>query len=272
MNRQEREELLWELADTMPDRKTRPIPPEILRAFRRGALSERERTRVEWILCRSSVARADLIQSLGEPIGMPPAWIGEALRGEPTHRPGPSRPLRRWLPMAAAAALVLLALVWLRPVPDPNEAASFRPATTYEVRIQGASEIRSDTTESVAYPETRLRVWVEPIDRSGGPVQFALYREDSGVLRRIQRSDLLAERIERGAALFEARAAALLGSQPGRRSLFIVVSAPEAPLPETVALDGLSPESRLEIETGGAVYARSIQVVAGPQNYEPEEE
>ncbi|ANM29801.1 hypothetical protein ABI59_09750 [Acidobacteria bacterium Mor1] len=275
MNRREREELLWELADTVPDRQTRPIPPEILRAFCRGALSERERTRIEWILCRSSAARADLFQALGKPIGVPPAWVGKALRGEPVQRASPPRPLRRWLPMAAAAALALLALIWLRPVPDlgaPGEASSFRPATTYEVRIQGASEIRSETTESMAYPETRLRVWVEPADRSGGAVRFALYREESGALRRVQRSELLEERIERGAALFEARAETLLGSHPGRKSLFVVVAEPGATLPEKVALDGLPPVSRLETETGGAVYPRSIRIVAGPQNHELEEE
>jgi len=252
------EELLWELSRRREEGETGPPPSDgELESWRAGRLPEADAGRVEALLAADPAARARLAE-LAEvrPPAPPPAVRGHVLArfaGE-----APRRRILRWLPAAALAAglLAAIGISLLGPSRLPAGLA-------YDVTARGLARERSTDPAAgafEAYPETRVRIEVEPRGEAEADVELGLYREGPGRLEHIP----VRVEMDRGAASLTAAASALVGTVPGPHDLWVVASRP-GDLPATVRKDpGADSRTLLEDEGRRRVYPLRLMLLASP--------
>jgi len=280
MDRIDPEELLWEtstVAEERPAEGAGEVPADVpsgdvLEAYRRGELDPADRERLEDLLAGDPAARRRLLALAGVADETPPPAVRERLL---VRFAGSRR--RRWpLAVVAAAAVVVAFLGWwlLSPtLPGAGDRAGTVAAlagTGYEVRVEALAQVRSAGAggEAAAHPRTRVRIFVEPEEAAVAGVELGLYRLRGGRLERLPVGAELSLEAERGAGVFEAAAATLVGSEPGTRELLVAV-APEGRLP--AALPAVSPEAAaaaLARASGGKVYRRTVTVLPEPVDEE----
>jgi hypothetical protein len=224
MNPTEPEDLLWEISRRDEPAEGPPPPDEALQAYREGRLPEEEALRMEALLAASPAARARLAELAGVAAPAPPAAVRSRVLARFPGRPSRS-PVRRWLPAAALAASLVLAIgysVWNTP--------SLPAGLSYEVTAAGIARDRSagKTAEALeAFPGTRVRLVVEPRGEALADVGFGVYRERGRRLERLATSGGgLSLEVRRGAAVLTAPASALVGDRPGTYDLYLVVARP----------------------------------------------
>lgn len=258
------ERLLWELTangSVRSDAEPTRIPDDdTLRAFRDGDLSEGRTREVEISLAASQEARERLAVLAGVSLPVPNPELREAILNQSFPQPRVD-PSQRWWPVAAglaAAAMVaaVLSFPLLRSPALPEQVG-------YEVSMTGLATERS-TTEArelvQALPETRIRISVEPTGTSIDGLEIGLYRRDELRLQRLIPDTHLRLETHRGAGLFEAAAADLVGAEPGVHSLYVVV-AKRRDLPSEVVLHpGDDPLKTLQEGSRRRAYERQIQV------------
>lgn len=266
------EDLLWELSRLGEVDTEEPLDDEALRAWREGRMSEEEAAALEKRLADSPASRARLRELAGlAGGGLSPelrervlARFGERERQNVVdfQRPEPRKPLRwrsRWLPAAALAASVLVAVLVFR-TPDP-----LPPGLAYDLTAQGLALERSGAPGAPsgtveAYPDTSVRLDVTPQGAAEGDVEVGLYRRRGGRLERLEPGAEISVERARGAFRVQGRAGALVGGEPGLRELFIVV-ARTGDLP-----DGLEPGDGPRHEPAGErrrlIYIQPIRILA----------
>lgn len=253
------EELAWRLAAEEPDVPLgEPVSNDTLRAYRQGELAADEREALETRLARDPEVRRRLVR-LAEVQPSPPSpELRERVLRSFEEATGRGR--RRWLPAVAAAALVALAI--LVPVlSDRSPDGSTGPLPrelAFEVVVTGLAEARSDPRASAtveAEPETTVRILARATSSMDSPLALAVYRRSPDGLRRVAEAPV---EPDRGAAELSVRAADLLGREPGRFQVFVVVARPgdlPARVPLAVEAD---PETALAENGHRRVYAREL--------------
>ncbi len=146
---------------------------------------------------------------------------------------------QRGIWLAAALITLLVAYQLSLPSKTPDLPADLQ----FDVRVEGLTPVRSgqlDHELANAYPQTRLRLILEPRSLALAELDFGLYRQLDG-----QRFELLepGSRItletHRGSAVFTAKASDLLGTQQGTYPILLVASR-RGQLPAKNALDSAS--------------------------------
>ncbi|MCH9650407.1 MAG: hypothetical protein K0U98_19395 [Deltaproteobacteria bacterium] len=258
------ERLLWELTaneGVRHDAEPTRIPDDdTLRAFRDDELNEDRTKEVETSLAASQQARERLAVLAGVPLSTPDPAIREAILDQSFPLPR-TEPARRWWPAVAglAAAAMVAAVVSFPLLKTP----ALPEQVGYEVSMTGLATERS-TTEArelvQALPETRVRISVEPTGMSIDGLEIGLYRQSKLRLHRLIPDSHLRLETHRGAGLFEAAAADLVGAEPGIHSLYVVV-AQRRDLPSEVVLHpGDDPLEALEQGSRRRAYVRQIKV------------
>ena len=258
------ERLLWELAadsDFRPAAATTRIPDDdTLRAFRDGALNDEEAREVETALAANWRARERLAAVAGVDLPAPDSALREAI----LDRSFPAAPVERsgrWWPAAAAfAAAAMLATALSYPLLRPP---TLPAQVDYQVSLTGLAAERSasEARELVhAFPETRIRISVEPVGVSVDGLEIGLYRQRELRLQRLIPDDHLRLETYRGAGLFEAAAEDLVGLEHGIHSLYVVVAKRGDLPPEVVLKPGEDPQEAIEKNSRRRAYARRIQV------------
>ncbi len=256
MSPTELEQMLWEMAQN-DEPGAMPPADDLLRAYRDGRLEEGESRAMEAALGNSQKARRRLVELSGISLDVPPPRLREEiLRHRPLGRQKTSRrlPRPRWL--AAAAALLAMILAW-----PTLRTPSLPPDLAYDVTVTGLASTRSSPEaggEVEALPETRLRITVEAVARAESEVEIALYRRSGSRLERIEPGGQLQMQMSRGAGLFEAQAADLVGRGAGLHELVVVVGR-SGDLPATLTLG--PPESPYATVTQGdrrRVYPQQV--------------
>jgi len=213
------EELLWELSRLNEEGEAGPsVSGEELEAWRAGRLSEADAERVEARLAADPAARTRLAELAEIRPPAPPAAVRDRVLARFAGE-APRRRVLRWLPAAALAAALLAAigisLVGPSRLPGGLE---------YDVTAQGLARERSADRPGAfeAYPETRVRIAVEPRGEAEAGVEIGLYREKDDRLERVP----VRVEMDRGAAVLTGTASALVGTAPGPHDLWIVVARP----------------------------------------------
>lgn len=281
MSRVELEELLWEMgragesASGSPAESPAELPADdLLRAYREGALSPQEARRVEESLAASASARARLAELADV---QPPPAPAEVRRRLLAALPAGARPRRRLaLPLAAGLALAGLSL-WLavRPRPLPE----LRLHDAYQVTVEGLATQRSAPDSIVTLPpasspaagprevlpRTRVTLRVEPRGEARSEVEMALYRRRGDRLVRLAAAPPITLVQSRGAAAFSAPAAALVGPEPGERSLYVVAgSSGGLPVQVGLAEAGEGEAERL-LAAGGRRFVQVVRLRILPE-------
>jgi len=289
MNRDDRyDELLWELSrlsgsparrgESQGASRDLDLDEETLRAWRDGRLQEAEAEAVEARLASSSEARARLAALAAvEPEAPPPALRHRVLERFGTR---PSQGLVRWWkPVVGLAASLLVAvgigylLLGRGPSPLPAELA-------FDLAASGLAEHRGEAPPVAggaiqAYAETRVRLEVTPRAAGAAGLDFGLYRVRGGHLERLAPPgavDARVElRVERGAATLSAQAVELVGPEPGRSTLYVVVARQGDLPPPVVEVSGEEPEALLAAAGRRLVYSQSITLLPTPAGDLPPE-
>jgi len=255
------EKLLEELAwlDGVPGEREMP-GDHVLEAYRAGRLEGDEARRIEALLIESPAARSRLAELAGVGREAPPLGLRRQVLesfGGPAPR-SRSRRARLWLPAAAVAAVLLVAIgVGLRP--ETGLPADLE----YEVTARGLAEARSlgEATPSGAIeatPDTRVRIAAEPRSGATSELEFGLYRLSGEHLEKLGAAEGVELEAHRGAALWQARAGDLFGEEPGRYGLWVVISRPGG-LPARVELDpGEDAIARLSSSRRRLVYHQRV--------------
>lgn len=244
-----------------------PAPAdERLRAWREGRLPPEEERELEGLLAYSAAGRRRL-RELGGAAGLPESTgIDHSLplrrvRRAVLAQAGPRRRVAPWISVAVAAAAMVLVLVGLfarqRGLPE---------GLAYDVSTRGLAEMRSveeGTGELRAYPDTPVRIVLRPRGDAAAGLTFALFRRESGRLRRVREPGEVRLADERGSAAFSGIAAKILATgAPGRYPLFVVVSS-RASLPSVVELrEGQDPAGALQA-SGRLVYPLKVILLEG---------
>ncbi|MEM7585778.1 MAG: hypothetical protein AAF560_20480 [Acidobacteriota bacterium] len=274
MTRPDPEEILWKLSAVDRDREDAPLPSDTtLIAYREGRLDETESRRVEALLGHSAEARDRLIELAGEPLpGPSPALRERLLPPEPRRASGPSfvRSFsssfsRRWAaPLAMAAGLVLAVGLYLAQPRTPSELPRYDVTVEMLSTVRSAEPAEPDGPDVVyrAYPDTSVRIVMEPSEHGAADVELGLYVRRDRQLERLSPGAGLSVTTHRGTAVFEAPASRLVGTVPGSYELFAVAA---SRLPETLPLAaGESAAASLEIATDGHVYPCGLTLLARP--------
>ena len=226
----EADELLRRVAEGAREPSSSDEVPsdEELIAYRSGELSGVDVARLEALLAHSSAARQRLIVLAGIERDEPPAELRARVLAR---APGGYR-WRRWAAVAAVAAVILVAVGLLRHLGS----AGLPPTVSYEIVTYALTDERGAedgaSADLVAFPDTTMRLEVTPQNQALQDVDFALYRLDHGVARRIDGSDVSLE-VSRGVAVFTARCGDLVGEGAGDFDLLVVIARP-GDLPKTV--------------------------------------
>lgn len=273
------EDLLWQLADSRPDRRSdrrsevlgddheeqeQPdLPDAVLAAYREDRLDEPRRRQVEELLATHPADRRRLVEltDLSPPAGLKSVRRRVLQDGVmPVHRPHwPGR--LGWL---AAAALVVGALglgLWIA-------TPSLPPLPEIHAHIDGLAVVRNGGEEptasqqaTTATPDATVTVGIH-VDPARAGVEVALYRHDTetGILHRLP---VPATWRDRSTALFRAPARELVGERPGSHRLF-AVAAWENHLPSPRPL--APQEAPLEALTGPFIDVSSLtlEIVRDP--------
>lgn len=220
----ETEDLLRELAQ-LEEVEGAALPSiELLAAYREGRLAPAEAERLEVLLGDHPAARERLAHLAGVPLPRPPERIRAAVLAAAPRQSARSFTLR-WQGWAAAAGIVLAvaALPFLL-----QRRGGAGPLPDYEVSLTGLAVERSAPAaaarEVEARPETRISIEVAPADRAVDGVEFGLFRRVADRLERLAVGAGIRLVENRGAAAFEARASALVGSVAGDHELLVVVA------------------------------------------------
>lgn len=259
------EELLWELSRREEgEAPADPLDDAALAAWREGRLPEEEARSLETRLAADPAARARLLELAGLAASPPPAGIRARVLAATGGRPPARRVVRRWAAAAALAAAALVATVGLRLFVPPRLPEDLR----YEVTAHGLAERRAPgaaATRLAAYPQTRVRVVVEPKGVSEAEVEFGLYRAAGGSLERLPAGEDVRLTARRGAAELSGAAAALAGGPPpGVYDLYLVVARP-GDLPRRVRLDaGDDPLARLARGGRRRVHPLRLELLSPP--------
>jgi len=223
---------------------------------------------IEAMLGASPVARARLAALSGVSLPEPSrstretvlAGFAASLGSAPQESPRPHRsrwPIS-WLAAAAALAAVVLGTWWL----GGRFGAPAVPE--YQATIAGLAEERAAPVGGAfarAYPETIVRIEAMPRAVAAAGIELGLYRSSDRRLERITEDSLRRLPAGRGAAVFEARAADLVGSAPGRHVLYLV-AARSGRLPDSVEwTPGAAPGAALP---GRQAIALEIEMLAAP--------
>ena len=220
------------LAETAED-GSGELSGEELAAYREGRAEPDVAAEIEARLAADPGARERLAALAGLRLPEPSratrdavlAGFAGARHGVPRKRP--ARRILGWL--AAAAALLAVALATWR-LADRFA----RPAVpSYQATIAGLADNRAapvSGTTARALPETVIRIEALPRDAAVPGIELALYRQSGRGLERISETTLRRLPAGRGAAVFEARAADLVGTVPGKHLLFLA-AAPDGGLP-----------------------------------------
>jgi len=269
---EELEELLWQTASAAgddPGDGGEALRDDLLRAYREGDLPPRERRRVEERLAASAAARARLAELGGVSAVAPEAVRRRVLAA----RPGAAGGGRRWRPAAdlrfaaalAAGLAVAAVALWLARAPGP---APPIPEDAYEVTVQGLAGFRSAPGPGngapggpvEALPETRVTLRVEPRGAPDPAVELALYRRLGERLLRVPEAAPVEVVEGRGAAAFSAPAAALVGPEPGLRTVFVVAGR-RGELPAELALERAGDgEAASLLAAGGTRFVRPVRL------------
>lgn len=229
------DDLLWELprAEASDDR---PVPPdEKLLAYRDGRLNAAEEAKLEWELAGSRKGRERLAVLAG-------------VRLDASPRRG--RGGWRLASIALAAASILLA-VWLGLRPGTA------PIPAFDVHVEGLALERGGPGGATAFPDTRVRVHVDPAGDAVAGLSYDAYRLEGNALARVV--DLAVE-APRGHAVLSAPAIRLVGDAPGPREFFVVVSR-RASLPDRIDFGSAGPAAALAGASGGNVYPVTLTIV-----------
>lgn len=250
------EELLWELSSTDRDDPDLDVPPdERLLAYREGRLDDEDARRLETLLAHSAAARQRLIELAEEPVSGAPPAVRERLL--------PARERRWWWPATAAAAACLLALGLYLVQP-----AERREVPPFDVTVELLAEVRSGAAEGAtsgnAFADTPVRIVMEPAEDSVAGLSLGLYLLRANELVRLVPGEGLRFEAFRGAAVFEAPAARLVGSAPGTHELFVVAASRKLPASVELAA-GEEAGAALTKAIGGRIYRQSISLLAAPR-------
>lgn len=223
------EELLAELtAAEAETERTRPAadlptgagPSEALLAhYQAGRLSAADEERVERELAEDSELRHRWIELGGVAPPQLPPRVREAVLA--AVRPAPRR---GWWAAAAAALVGVTVVPWLL---LSDRVGNGKPLPAYAVEVAGLAADRGGTrpgAEALALPETRISIVATAEEEPVAGVEYGLYRQEPGRLARLLPGGPIRLEARPEAAVFEAPAAALVGSAPGRHQLFVVVA------------------------------------------------
>lgn len=251
----EPDDLLWEISRRDEPAGSPPPPDEALAAYREGRVTDEEGERIEAQLADSPAARTRLAELAGVTAPAPPPAVRERVLARFPGR-APRHPVRRWLAAAALAASLLLA-VGYSVLHRPGLPAGLE----YQVTASGIARERSAGPAAgpvEAYPETRVRLVIEPQGEALAEVDFGIYRERGPSLERLTPGGPLTLEIRRGAAVLTGPASSLVGDRPGTYDLYLVVARP-GDLP---AEHGLEPGADREavLEDGGRRRAYSVRL------------
>lgn len=249
-------EWLWELTGAESDFPEVNVPDDILHAYRSGALDDAEVARVDALLCRSAGARAQLAALAGMSIEPAPERVRRRIFGQAKNH-------RSWLPLLAAAALAVVLVVPIARFLIGQERSIVPADLEFEVRLQALADVRSAADTSSAFPDTRVRIVLEPIRDAESRLEFGLYRRTGAGLERLAPGAGLGVEIHRGSVVFTTRADSLVDSEPGEHEFFIAV-APEGKLPSTVAHDPTRPASEVLGALSEVLVYRRILTVLDP--------
>jgi hypothetical protein len=249
------ERALRALADLETDDGLPSPGDERLLAYREGALSEDEEREVERVLARSAGGRRRLLELAGIDRSLPLRRVRRAVLAAA----GPRRRMARmtpWLGAAALAASIVLAVLTFFP-----HHTSLPAGLVYGVGAQGLAAVRSEgeaggeaRAYADVYADTPLRIFVRPRGDSPSGVSFALFRRETGALRRVRQPEEVRVENDRGSATFEGTAGTVLATRsPGVYPLFVVAYIQEPP-PAFVRLEpGQDPAAILR-DSGRLVY------------------
>lgn len=282
MNEMETDRLLHAMGQ-LEERGAERLPSdEILEAYRLGHLSGEESRALEVRLGSNAAARARLLQLAGERAAGPAPWVREAAlssfggstpksarafratTGDPRSgsrkmgRPAGWEGWGQWAAAAVLAAGLATALVWTSTRPEPLPAG-----LAYEVQGSGLATTRSASTTSPvikAFPETLVRIVVTPADTAEKDVIFALYRRQGERVELLPTGTDLRLRVDRGSAVFEARAQDLVGRLFGEHSLYVVVARPGDLPPSQITASDEPIEPLLAAGGRRLVYHQPLQL------------
>ncbi len=266
MNGDDVEKLLGELSLVEESRQGTTPADEALRAYREGALTEGEARAVETLLAESSAARKRLAELAGVDLPAPAPGVRDAvLRRLPrAARPQPTRLWRGPALGALAAGLALAFGLWLFMPRNSGDALSMLPTgSAFSVGVTGYRPDRNSTataseSEAQAFPDTRVEIKVKPEGAVASWVGFGLYRRDGNRLIRLN-AEL---EVARGAAVFTARAAGLVGSQPGDYELYVVVAGDRGLARFFTLEPGADPVAAVSVAGRRLVYPVALTVLA----------
>jgi hypothetical protein len=132
----------------------------------------------------------------------------------------------------------------------------------FDVTASGLAAVRGPSSradgEVEAYPNTRVRLAVTPRGAAVSGLELGLYRLHGERLERIEAADF---REERGAATLSAAAADLVGREPGRHTLYVVVARRRDVPPTETDATGRDPELLLAATGRRLVYPFTIDLL-----------
>lgn len=244
----------------LADRETEdglPAPPdERLRAYREGRLGEDEAWELEGVLARSAAGRRRLLELAGIDSSLPLRRVRGAVLAATADR---RRRLTPWISAAAVAAAIVLALLTFLPRQHGLPAG-----LAYDVGARGLAETRETgeaRSEIQVYPDTPLRVFVQPRGESPAGVSFSLYRSAGGALERVRRPEEVRLTSDRGSASFEGPAARVLATRtPGVHHLYVVAWAGDEPPDRLELAPGQDPAGALR-DSGRLVYPVTVTLL-----------
>lgn len=260
------EQLLWELSQIADDRLTETPAIELLERYREGSLDPESREAVERLLADSAIARRRLADLAGlESPGAP-----ARSRAVPGVSPGGGWAAGRSWRLAAAlvAGLVVAAGAYHLTSGARDQVAVERLAELeYQVTIEGLAEVRSpagSTGGARAYPETVVRLRIEPAQTPVDRVEFGIYRLAENDLERVPAAPPVELTVVRGSAELVAPAAALVGDHAGARVIYIAVAAAGGLADRVSVEDGREPRQALREMGAGFVGRQAIEILARP--------
>lgn len=228
------EDLLWQLAGLADDDDGAASGDEpdraILERYRGGELPAEAAEALERRLAGDRRARERLAEIAGlEPRAVPGPPAGPPRRALSQPRVGWRLAASIVLAFGMAGALYL----GLRAGPEA-EAPHAAVVPPYEVEVHGLAERREARPSAVTRLGSTVRIVARPDGPARAGLRFALYRRgEGGVLERVPDHALHLE-VERGAAVLEATAGALVGPRPGSYELALLVGPPSRETPATL--------------------------------------
>ncbi|MCB1033538.1 MAG: hypothetical protein KDD47_06860 [Acidobacteria bacterium] len=263
MTAKDQESLLWNLAShPAPAGDSTELTDEILERYRSGALDPEQEKEVELVLAADRRGRERLADLAGVRLPTPPPHLRQRILD---HRPGqPSSHRRgtlfRWWPALAAAVLLFAVIAPLLGPKDLPQGLEFELRAEGLASVRGEGAVTAGSEPIQAYPDTQVRVELEPVGDARSDLEVSLFRRSGIRLERLSVEAPLTLEVVRGRALLEGPAATLAGSSAGPIELFFVVHRRGDVPPETVELGGEDPVKVLARGHRRKVYPWQIQL------------